>query len=108
MTGRGSSWPAASCVLFADLPQQGSWQARAHRTSPLPHQHHLLGRNRDRISGHGRTGGVGGAHGGTETGDLLPASRPRSFGAAVAAFLGAAAALLFVRSFAPQREVPVG
>ncbi len=47
-------------------------------------------------------------HGGTETGNLLPGFQSAFFGAAVAAFLGAAATLLFVRSSAAQREVPVG
>jgi EmrB/QacA subfamily drug resistance transporter len=47
-------------------------------------------------------------HGGTEAGSLLPGFQTAFFGAAVAAFLGAAATLLFVRGSAPQREVPVG
>lgn len=47
-------------------------------------------------------------HGGLETADLLPGFQTAFFGAAVAAFLGAAATLLFVSSSAPRREVPVG
>ena len=47
-------------------------------------------------------------HTGTETGSLLPGFQTAFFGAAVAAFLGAAATLVFVRGSAPQREVPVG
>lgn len=46
--------------------------------------------------------------GGAETADLLPGFQTAFFGAAVAAFLGAAATLVFVRGSAPQREVPVG
>ena len=47
-------------------------------------------------------------HAGGETADLLPGFQAAFFGAAVAAFLGAAATLVFVRGSAPQREVPVG
>ncbi|MDP2779628.1 MFS transporter [Devosia sp.] len=47
-------------------------------------------------------------HGGAETADLLPGFQTAFFGAAVAAFLGAAATLVFVSGSAPQREVPVG
>nr|WP_295888670.1 MFS transporter [uncultured Devosia sp.] len=47
-------------------------------------------------------------HGATESGNLLPGFQTAFFGAAVTAFLGAAATLLFIRSSAPQREVPVG
>ena len=47
-------------------------------------------------------------HAGAETGDLLPGFQAAFFGAAVAAFLGAAATLVFVRGAAPQREVAVG
>ncbi len=47
-------------------------------------------------------------HGGAETADLLPGFQMAFFGAAVAAFLGAAATLVFVSGSAPQREVPVG
>lgn len=47
-------------------------------------------------------------HAGAEPADLLPGFQTAFFGAAVAAFLGAAATLVFVRGSAPQREVPVG
>ncbi len=47
-------------------------------------------------------------HGGAETANLLAGFQTAFFGAAVAAFLGAAAAVVFVRGSAPQREVPVG
>jgi EmrB/QacA subfamily drug resistance transporter len=47
-------------------------------------------------------------HAGAETSALLPGFQTAFFGAAVAAFLGAAAAVVFVRGSAPQREVPVG
>lgn len=47
-------------------------------------------------------------HAGAETGDLLPGFQTAFLGAAVAAFLGAAATVVFVRGSAPQREVPVG
>ena len=47
-------------------------------------------------------------HAGGETADLLPGFQAAFFGAAVAAFLGAAATLVFVSGSAPQREVPVG
>lgn len=47
-------------------------------------------------------------HAGAEPADLLPGFQTAFFGAAVAAFLGAAATLVFVRGSASQREVPVG
>ncbi len=47
-------------------------------------------------------------HGRAETADLLTGFQTAFFGAAVAAFLGAAATVAFVRGSAPQREVPVG
>jgi EmrB/QacA subfamily drug resistance transporter len=47
-------------------------------------------------------------HGGAETANLLAGFQTAFFGAAVAAFLGAAATVIFVRGPAPQREVPVG
>lgn len=47
-------------------------------------------------------------HGSPEAGNLLAGFQAAFFGAAIAAFVGAAAALVLVRGSAPQREVPVG